>query len=143
MLGGGPTHDGGPDVADAPVMASGVYCGPATTCEGKPICCTGVTTGTSCAVDPAGCGCFTRLACSSDGECSAAQPICCIRSVANPSCGSAVFQSTCSLTCLASGMRLCAPAAPTCPGNKACSTESGSLQTVGLPEGQGFGVCAN
>jgi hypothetical protein len=141
---GGPNETGGPQNAGVVPPTGAVYCGSAATCGAlKPICCTGVTTGTSCADNPAGCGCVTRLACASDGNCSAAQPICCIRSTPDPSCGSSVLLATCSLACTLGGTRLCDPnaATPGCPGNKGCSTDSGSLQAVGLPEGQGFGVC--
>lgn len=150
VLGGGPTPDAaldvgqesGPGAPDGPVMTSTVFCGPAMKCDTKPICCTGVNTGISCADSPGGCGCVTRLACASDGNCPAAQPVCCIRSVADPMCGGSVFLATCNTAC-AVGTRLCDPAAPACPGNKACSTDSGKLQDVGLPQGQGFGVCGN
>ncbi len=139
---GDAVKDSGPDEAEAPPMASGVFCGLATTCDTRPVCCTGVSTGTSCAENAGQCGCVTRLACANDTTCPAAQPICCIRSATDPSCGSPVFQATCNLAC-ADGTRVCDPSAPGCPGAKTCLTDQSSLEAVGLPVGQGFGVCGN
>jgi hypothetical protein len=145
----GSAKDGGvPQEAgsDAPPSASSVYCGPTATCAAKPICCTGVTTGTSCAAMMSGCGCVTRLACSSNSNCPAAQAYCCIRSVSDPSCGTNLFVAACSpLPCGGGATRLCDPnaAVPGCAGSKACATDTSALQNVGLPTGQGFGVCGN
>jgi hypothetical protein len=132
--------DGGPE-ADSPPATTGVYCGRMTTCDTKPVCCTGATTGTSCAKTPADCSCVTRLTCAEDTGCPAGQPVCCIRSTTDPMCGSApVFQATCTIACVG-GTRLCAPDGSACPASKTCLTDQTSLGTVGLPYGQGFGVC--
>ncbi len=140
MDGGSEANDSGPE-SNAPPATSGVYCGSMTTCDTRPVCCTGVSTGTSCAQTQAQCGCVTRLTCAQDKACPSGQPICCIRSATDPMCGSApVFQATCSVAC-GGGTRLCAPDASACPGSKTCLTDQTSLGAVGLPYGQGFGVC--
>ncbi|MGA7119849.1 MAG: hypothetical protein WBY94_07125 [Polyangiaceae bacterium] len=140
MDGGAETMDGEAEV-DSPPATTGVYCGRTMTCDAKPVCCTGATTGTTCAKTPADCSCVTRLTCAEDTGCPAGQPVCCIRSTTDPNCGSApVFQATCTIACVG-GTRLCAPDGSACPGTKTCLTDQTSLGAVGLPYGQGFGIC--
>jgi hypothetical protein len=135
----GPPSDsaGSSGGGDGEAGSSGVQCG-ATVCTGTaPLCC--ATTSPTCA--HVNCGCTTELACTSDAECGGAQPVCCISQVMDAVCPSGRLLARCSITCGGDAARLCTAADTACPSGRTCSMDSGDLQNVGLPSGQGIGVC--
>jgi hypothetical protein len=115
-------------------------------CPNKPCqsqtCCTMVSAPNSSNCTGGACGCSTQLDCWSDANCAGAMTVCCIGSRTDTQCGSSHFVAQCRVACLTGESRLCDPNASHCASLKpACSVDSGDLQNVGLPPGQGYGVC--
>jgi hypothetical protein len=134
--------EGGGGEASPPVEAglSGTYCGPQLRCTG-----TGSQQGTLCCVEnitPPGyacaathCACETQLGCSDDTGCPGQK--CCIAQRVEGTCATGHYVSYCGTVC---DTHMCNPAGPStqCGPPQACS---GNGTAVGLPAGQGFGIC--
>jgi hypothetical protein len=130
-----------PDASAIDGGGTGVPCGAEMSCPpATPVCCL-ASTAPSCA--HVQCGCDTQLACASDLDCPGLMPLCCIGNVQD-NCSAGHFVSLCKMTCLGSDSHLCDPNSKTIQClSKSCSTNPGDLQNVGLPAGEGYGVCAN
>ncbi len=147
--GGGPSLDasggGRSDGSSAEAGDSGaspnasIPCG-SKACSGTtPVCCLGTTP--DCA--HLQCGCATTLNCASDADCSPLTPVCCIgKRTPDATCATPRTASRCEVACLTGTVQMCDPAAntQTCITGQ-CSSDSGDLQSAGLPANDGYGVC--
>jgi hypothetical protein len=139
--GTGGSGGGEAGAVDGATPLSPVRCGAALTCSGStPVCC--LSSPPTCA--HLECGCSTQLECASDLDCPLPTlGTCCIDNRNDAACASGHIVARCSLSCSGGAQQLCDPNAATlqCPSGQQCSPDSGDLQNVGLPSGQGYGVC--
>jgi hypothetical protein len=146
---GGPdANDTSPDTGrDAASLSSAVLCPgnnqPCSRALNPPqTCCTSVDPAHPSSCTGGSCGCDTQLECASDFNCALPTPVCCIGTRTDSACSAGHRYAQCRSVCVGGESRLCDPRSARCPAARpTCSADSGDLQSVGLPSGQGYGVC--
>lgn len=121
--------------------ATGTYCGPSLTCTGLggqqgTVCCVSTATPPSYDCASVDCSCSTQLSCTDDDGCPGQH--CCIDEEKESTCAAGHYVSQCAAVC--TGGHLCNPvgASGQCLVTQTCSENATS---VGLPDGEGFGLC--